>query len=62
MLNFEQLTLLHRHGDDWRPMEPAGRDATPEDSDVERRLLRGEKLYRCNSCELEIMAVPPDES
>lgn len=61
MLNFEQLTLLHRHDDDWRPMDQV-QHPSPDDSDIERRLLRGEKLFRCASCELEVMAVPPDEA
>lgn len=60
VLSFNQLTLLHRHGDDWRPLESVGGDHSIEDHDLERRLLRGEKLYRCTECELEILAVPPD--
>jgi hypothetical protein len=50
--------LLHRHGDDWTPLQPA--EHSVDDHDVERRLLRGDKLYRCSECDLEILVVPPD--
>jgi hypothetical protein len=53
-----ELQILHRHGNDWTPLHQA--DHSPDDHDVERRLLRGEKLYRCEECELEILVVPPD--
>lgn len=59
MFNFEQMALLHRHGDEWREMNEASH-ASPNDDDLERRLLRGEKLYRCDECDLEILAVPPN--
>lgn len=59
MLNFEQLALLHRHGDDWTELRPA-EHTTPDDHDLERRLLRGDKLFRCTECDLEILAVPPE--
>lgn len=52
MLGFDQLTLLHRHGDDWRPMEEVPHSAV--DHDPERRLLRGERLFRCSACEDEV--------
>jgi hypothetical protein len=61
VLNFEQIALLHRHGNDWAELKPA-EHMTPDDHDLERRLLRGEKLFRCVDCDLEIVAVPPDES
>ena len=60
MIQLSQLEMLHRHGNDWVPLEsvPHG---SPSDHDVENRLLRGEKLYHCTECELEIMVRPPDE-
>ena len=59
MFSFEQMALLHRHDDDWRELREA-QHASAEDDDLERRLLRGEKLFRCTECELEILAVPPN--
>jgi hypothetical protein len=59
VINLGSLEMLHRHGNDWTPLHEA-EHATPDDHDVERRLLRGEKLFRCEECELEILVVPPD--
>jgi hypothetical protein len=58
VITFEQMTLLHRHGDDWQELRPEHN--SPDDHDVERRILRGAKLYRCSECDLEILAVPPE--
>ncbi|MEP6469546.1 MAG: hypothetical protein ABJC24_07220 [Chloroflexota bacterium] len=60
MINLNQVELLHRHGNDWTPLRQAPH-STPDDHDIERRMLRGEKLFRCEECDLEIMVVPPDE-
>jgi hypothetical protein len=51
-------TLLHRHGGDWLPLQPA--EHSSADHDVERRLLKGDKLFKCTECDLEILLVPPD--
>ena len=60
MIQLEQLQLLHRHGSEWLPMEPAGRGHNdPVDHDIEQQMLRGARLFRCAECELEIMAIPP---
>jgi hypothetical protein len=61
LLNFEQMALLHRHGDGWKELREV-RHASPEENDLERRLLRGERLFRCAECDLEILAVPPESS
>jgi hypothetical protein len=53
MLGFDQLTLLHRHGDEWLPMEEV-RPSSVTDLDPERRLLRGERVFRCSACEDEV--------
>jgi hypothetical protein len=29
---------------------------------MERRLLRGDKLFKCTECELEILVVPPGDN
>lgn len=57
MFNFEQMALLHRHEGEWRELREE-RHPSPDDDDLERRLLRGEKLFKCTECELEILAVP----
>ena len=57
MFNFEQMALLHRHGGEWRELSEE-RHPSPDDDDLERRLLRGEKLFKCTECELEVLAVP----
>lgn len=54
MLN-PPMTVLHRHGDDWEPMEEV--EPTAVDHDLERRLLRGERIFRCESCDEEISIV-----
>ncbi len=59
MFNLDQLALLHRHEGEWRELREV-QHASPEDEDLERRLLRGERLFRCAECELEILAVPPE--
>ena len=61
MFQLNQLQLLHRHGEDWAPLNEAEHN-TPDDHDLERRLLRGEKLYRCVECDLEILVVPPEDT
>lgn len=58
MFNVDQVALLHRHQNEWRELRQVDH-AGPEDQDLERRLLRGEKLFRCSECELEILAAPP---
>ena len=62
MFQLEQLQLLHRHGNDWLPLDAAdtGRQhLDPVDHDIEQQMLRGARLYRCTECEVEIMAIPP---
>jgi hypothetical protein len=49
--------LLHRHDNDWVPLEE---EHSSVDHDVERRLLRGDRLFKCAECDLEILVVPPD--
>ena len=61
MFNFDQMALLHRHEGEWREMREV-KHASSEDDNLERRLLRGERMFRCETCDLEIMAVPPERS
>ena len=54
MLNLHSHNVMHRHGGSWVPMEPA-EHMTPDDHDPERRMLGGERIYRCASCEEEVL-------
>ncbi len=58
MFQLEQLTLLHRHGEEWRELSPAA--PSPDDYDLERRVLRGARLYRCQGCETQILVASPE--
>ena len=49
--------LMHRHGDEWFEMTPHGEEASPEATDIERSLVRGEKVVRCPACDTEIRIV-----
>lgn len=62
MIQLSQLEMLHRHGNDWVPLEQVVEHNTPADHDMERRLLRGDKLFKCTECELEILVVPPGDN
>ena len=61
MFNFEQMAFLHRHEDQWREMREVQHHPPFEDDELERRMLRGEKLYRCADCDIEVVAVPPED-
>jgi hypothetical protein len=49
----DALGLVHRHSDGWHPMEPA-EHANPAESDIERAILRGARIFRCTTCDTEI--------
>lgn len=56
MMDYGTLRLLHRHGDSgWGEM--AQREHRPADHDVERKLLRGARIFRCDRCNEEIAVV-----
>jgi hypothetical protein len=58
MFDYQTVQMLHRHGDDdWIPMtEGSNHDAAGHD--VERKWLRGAKIFRCTRCDEEIAMVP----
>lgn len=58
MVPLSSTQLLHRHDNDWTPLEEV--DHSSVDHDLERRLLRGDRLFKCTECDLEILVVPPD--
>jgi hypothetical protein len=53
LIGFNSPTMLHRHGDDWVPMQEVKH--TVDDHDLERRLLRGERIFRCSQCEEQVL-------
>lgn len=58
MFNIDLARMMHRHGDEWAEMNPV-EDHSPDARDPERRLLRGEQVYRCDRCDEEIRFIPP---
>jgi hypothetical protein len=59
VIDYENLKLLHRHGDDWLPMTPTRSDdhhGTAE-HDPERAAFGG-WIYSCSTCEDEILIAP----
>lgn len=59
MFNIEMARLMHRHGDEWVELSPVA-DHSPDSRDPERRLLHGERAYRCNECDEEVILKLPD--
>jgi hypothetical protein len=57
MLNDMAFRLMHRHGDDFVPMI----EHTNADHDPERGWLRGARIFRCSTCDEEVVLVPPGE-
>jgi hypothetical protein len=58
VIDYENLKLMHRHGDEWVPLaESAQEGSGHHDStqhDAERGFLRGFRLFRCVACEEEV--------
>ena len=61
MWNLDAARVMHRHGEDWEEMRVVG-DASPDSYDIERRILRGDRIYRCASCSEEIRVTGPDSA
>lgn len=59
MFNIDVARLMHRHGDEWVEMSPAA-DRSPDARDPERKLLAGQRAYRCVACDEEISIRFPD--
>jgi hypothetical protein len=59
MLDFTRdVKLMHRHGSGYEAMvEEREHDAA--DHDPERAWLHGARIFRCKSCEEEVVFVPP---
>ena len=61
MFDYKTVKLLHHHGnDDWVPMLEETEHGSAA-HDMERAWLRGGRLYKCTTCEEEIVITePPD--
>jgi hypothetical protein len=51
------LRLLHRHGDDWSEIHEVEHH-DPASHDMERALLKGARVYRCEGCDEEWVITP----
>jgi hypothetical protein len=59
VFNIDVARLMHRHGDEWVEMSPVA-DRSPDSRDPERKLLAGERAYRCKECDEEISIRQPE--
>jgi hypothetical protein len=59
VINLDMARFMHRHGEDWVEMTPVA-DHSPDARDPERRLVRGERVFRCSGCDDEMRFVPRD--
>ena len=61
MIDYENLKLLHRHGDEWLPMNrtPADDHHGPAEHDPERAF--GSWVYSCTTCDDAIAIQAPPE-
>ena len=57
MLNDVSFRLMHRHGNEYVPMVEHG----APDHDPEKGWVRGARIFRCTSCEEEVVLIPPTE-
>ncbi len=57
MLDYQTLKLMHVHGGQQHPMvERAHHD--PADHDPERSWREGARIFRCASCDDEVVVLP----
>lgn len=58
MIDYSLVKLMHRHGDEWAPLEPIDDDPGGHHDaaahDPERYAKSWVRRYRCASCEEEI--------
>ncbi len=61
MFDYQTVKLLHRHSnEDWVPMTESEHD--PASRDPERAWLHGARLFRCTSCDEEVVITAPPDS
>ncbi len=56
MIDYRNLQILHPHGDEWVEMHHEHHDVA--EHDPERQWGRGAKIFRCKSCEEQVVVVP----
>ena len=61
VFTFELGQMMHRHGSEWAEMTRVA-EHSPDAGDPERRLLRGEQVYRCAGCDEEMAFIPPERA
>ena len=61
MFDYSTVKLLHQHGDGaFSPMTPSvDHDAAAHDP--ERAWLAGAQIFRCSTCDDQVVLVPPSE-
>jgi hypothetical protein len=58
-MDYENLKLIHLHGDERVPMHEAHHD--PAAHDAERGWLSGARIFRCSRCDEQVVVMPEDE-
>ena len=53
MFNIDVARIMHEHGDEWVEMSPVA-DVSPDSRDPERKLLAGQRAFRCDACDEEV--------
>ena len=61
MLNFQAARLMHRHEDKWVEMSPVA-EQSADSLDPERRLVHAARVYRCDTCDEEVLVELPEAS
>ena len=56
MFDYRTVQLMHLHGDERIPMHERPRDAA--DDDPGRGWVKGERIFRCSSCDEEVVVLP----
>jgi len=59
VFDLDLARMMHRHGDESMEMLPAEQHS-PDPRDPERRLLRGQQVYKCEGCDEEVRITRPD--
>jgi hypothetical protein len=58
VIDYQNLQLMHRHGDEWVALTASSEASSPHhdstEHDAERGLMRGARLFRCVACEEEV--------
>jgi hypothetical protein len=59
MHDYRTLKLMHVHGAEHVPMEERSHH-DPADHDPERSWREGARIFRCSTCDEEVVVLPPD--